>query len=167
MLGEPAEQARRQDRVLVAILAGQVSREAPGVGGPPVGEPAQRDHLAVGELSVQVRELGPEPDSDPCQLGPPLAAASGEALGEGAPHGLGDRHDEGLCGQGPLGDGTRASARSCTPCWWTRGPVCAAPSAPTGCWTSPWKRPGPPGWWERAGSWTPPPCTTPWQPWTR
>src|SRR6266511_3940701 len=103
MLGEPAEQARRQDRVLVAILAGQVSRAPPGVGGPPVGEPAQRDHLAVWELSVQVRELGPEPDSDPCQLGSPLAAASGEALGEGAPHGLGDRHDEGLCGQGPLG----------------------------------------------------------------
>src|SRR6266545_1709846 len=84
--------AAGQDRILVAVLAGQVDSEPPHGRGADVAEPAQRQHLAAAELAVDVGEPAAEADPHLGKRRPALPCAGGQPLLQG---GLGRLRDRG------------------------------------------------------------------------
>jgi hypothetical protein len=89
--GGAGEVAGRQDRVLVAVFAGEVAGEAPSLGCAGVAEPAQLEGAVV-VSAADVRELGPVADFEVLEGGPAFTLAGGEALLEPPPDRLGDAH---------------------------------------------------------------------------
>src|SRR5215212_5920223 len=82
LLGRADRQAAGQDRILVAVPAGQVDGESQQVGRACVAQPAQRQHLPAAELAVDVGEAASEPHLDAGQRWPALASLGAEPLAE-------------------------------------------------------------------------------------
>src|SRR6266571_9343386 len=91
VLGFTDGQATWQDGVLVAVAAGEVDGEPPQAGRAGIPQPAQGQHLAVGQLAVDVGEAAPEPHVDSGEPGPAFPLALAEPLAERGLGGLGDR----------------------------------------------------------------------------
>lgn len=81
--------AAGQDVVLVAVAAGEVDREAPGVQDFTQTQAAQRQYLATGQYAVDVGEGSPVADFDSLQLRPVGACVLVQALAEVVLHRLG------------------------------------------------------------------------------
>lgn len=92
LFGCAGEASPRQDRVFVAVLAGEVDGEAPIVGRAEVAEPAQWQGAFVGGGAGDVGERAPPTDADLEQFGPALLAPGVEATIEGAAGTIGDGH---------------------------------------------------------------------------